>query len=128
MKNLVLYRERYYQDQPLNKPSIEDNKFKLSESLANEIVAYLESGSTILEFVSPTTDPYDSADHIPNIILTDGVYVWDAIIINWLKKYRVRLPNEFLIHYENMKNKNIGSIFLPDDILEQLKDAEDVFL
>lgn len=82
MKNLVLYRDRYYQDQPLSRPSIEDNKFKLSESLANEIVAYLESGSTILEFVSPTIDPYNSADQVPNIILTDGIYVWDAIIIH----------------------------------------------
>lgn len=127
MKNLVLYRERYYQNQPMNRPSIEDNKFKLSENLANEIVAYLESGSIILEFVSPTTDPYNSADYVPNIILTDGLYVWDAIIINWIKKYRVRLPHEFLIHYENMKNKKIGNIPLPDDILEQLKDAEEVF-
>ena len=75
-------------------------EFKLSESLAKEIVAYLESGSTILEFVSPTTDPYNSADQVPNIILTDGLYVWDAIIIHWIKKYRVRLPDEFLTHYE----------------------------
>lgn len=127
MKNLVLYRDRYYQDQPLSRPSIEDNKFKLSESLANEIVAYLESGSTILEFVSPTIDPYNSADQVPNIILTDGIYVWDAIIIHWIKKYRVRLPDEFLTHYENMKSKQKGSIPLRDDILEELKDAEDIF-
>lgn len=127
MKNLVLYRDRYYQDQPLSRPSIEDNKFKLSESLANEIVAYLESGSTILEFVSPTIDPYNSADQVPNIILTDGIYVWDAIIIHWIKKYRVRLPDEFLTHYENMKSKQTGSIPLRDDILEELKDAEDIF-
>lgn len=127
MKNLVLYRDRYYQDQPLSRPSIEDNKFKLSESLANEIVAYLESGSTILEFVSPTTDPYNSSDQVPNIILTDGLYVWDAIIIHWIKKYRVRLPDEFLTHYENMKSKKKGSIPLPDDILEELKNAEDIF-
>jgi len=127
MKNLVLYRDRYYQDQPLSRPSIEDNKFKLSESLAYEIVAYLESGSTILEFVSPTIDPYNSADQVPNIILTDGIYVWDAIIIHWIKKYRVRLPDEFLTHYENMKSKQKGSIPLRDDILEELKDAEDIF-
>ncbi len=126
MKNLVLYREKYYQNRPLDRPSIEDHKFKLSESLANEIVKYLESGTTIIEFVSPTTDPYND-DSVPYILLTDGLFIWDAVIINWVKKYRIKLPDEFLIHYESMKNKDIGNIALPTGMSEHVKNAEEVF-
>lgn len=103
LKQLELYRERRYSNRDLSRPSIEEHKNVLSDCLANQVVSYLENGTILWEFVSPTTDPYNSNDMIPNIIMSDGVYVWDGVIINWIKKYRIRLPEDFLVHLEKMK-------------------------
>ncbi|QNW95837.1 hypothetical protein IC800_06255 [Acinetobacter seifertii] len=104
LKTLLLYREIFDSNRPLDKPTIEDNKYFLSENNADEIVKYFESGLVLLEFVSPIEDPYNHQDILPNIIYSDGVYVWDAIIINWVRKYRVRLPAEFIDYFKGLSN------------------------
>lgn len=105
-RKLILYREYSYAEKDLSKPSIEDNKFVLSEKTTETAIKYLESGKILFEFISPTTDPYNELDVIPNKLLTDGTYVWDGIIMNWIQKYRVRLPISFLEHIEHtIKNQ-----------------------
>lgn len=97
-KSLKLYREKAYESRDETKPSIEDNLYVLSEDTAKQVVAYLESGYLLLTFVSPVLDLYDQKTSLPWEIYTDGVYMWDSIIIHWVKTYRVRLPEAFLHH------------------------------
>ena len=129
LKRLVLYREKRYSDRLVDKPSLDENKYVLSEKLAEEIAQYLESGLILLEFVSPTTDPYNEQDEIRFAILTDGVYLWDWIIINWIRKYRVRLPDDFLNYFERVKKHPEDRSQLDlDDIMDQVEFAEDIFI
>lgn len=72
-------------------------------ALAEEVAAYLRRGLILIEFVSPTPDPYCHDDMVRNVVLSDGVYVWDGVILNWVEKYRVRMPEEFMKHFYNSK-------------------------
>jgi hypothetical protein len=128
IKRLVLYRERAYSNRNPDYPSIVDNMYVITTEQANEICDYLEKDEYVLvDFVSPTQDPYNEKDFVRNSTFSDGVYAWDAIIIHWIRKYHVRLPNEFLLHLENVKkglvntsNDNISS--------EQLKMVERIYV
>jgi hypothetical protein len=124
LKKLFLYRECSYTERDTFKPSIEDNKFVLSESIADRVVEYLESGKILFEFVSPTTDPYNECDFIPNKILSDGTYVWDGVVINWVRKYKIRLPISFLEHVDRtMKNPQLIADLDVALLIQQLSDG-----
>lgn len=129
LKILTLFREYNYTEYLPNEPSIEDNKFILSDDIANEIANYLDDERYIaLQFVSPTTDPYNKIDRVSHIICTDGVYVWDGVIIHWIRKYRVRLPNEFLSHFYKVKNNPVPQKILDElPLLDLMKTADKVY-
>lgn len=125
-KDIVLYRERAYDNRDESKPSIEDNLNKLSEETAKKVVAYLESGLVLREYVSPTTDPYDQKTRLPVVIYTDGEYIWDSIIIHWVAKYRVNLPETFLNHVlTHQRFPDIDLMALDDDML---KNPEEIWI
>ena len=129
IKWLVLFKERAYQGDNGAPESIEDHMYVLSEEYAEEIVDYLESAHVCCEFISRTYDPYDETDLIPHIIYSDGVYAWDGIIINWVKKYRVRLPDEFLYHVKQMGGEPDQSTNLNiSELNVNLKEAERVYV
>ncbi len=97
-KKMMLYKEKSYQNRDETKSSIENNMNILTDEQVNKVTQYLESGYLLLNFVSPTTDPYDQKTIIPWVIYTDGMYVWDSIIIHWVERYKIRLPKDFLNH------------------------------
>lgn len=120
-KRLVLYREKLYSNQDSIKSSIVDNLNALSPEEANAIVNYMKNGLVLIEFVSPTADPYNTQDRVPNTYYSDGKYYWDDIIINWIRKNRIRLPEEFRQHvreakmYPN-KRKDLDREYLLDNL------------
>jgi len=79
----------------------------LSEELAEGILNYMKRGVVILEFVSPVPDPLGGGDMVRNAIFSDGIYAWDGIVMNWIYKYRVKLPDEFVRHYEAVKDLDL---------------------
>lgn len=107
LKPLFLYRERGYSQLDESLPSIHDNMYFLSEELADGILNYMKRGVVILEFVSPVPDPLGGGDMVRNVILSDGIYAWDGIVMNWIDKYRVKLPEEFVRHYEAVKDRDL---------------------
>ncbi|MFW2171980.1 hypothetical protein ACG95N_00440 [Acinetobacter guillouiae] len=132
LKNLALYREIRRDAFCSEPPSLDDYKYVLSEDRAEEIVQYLESGFILREYVSPIRDPYDQNDLVPFVIYTDGIYVWYGVTINWVRKYRVALPEEFLKHYYMVKNnpnflKNIDYDKIYDKWYED-EDIEEIFM
>ena len=94
----MLYKEKAYQNRDASKPSIENNLNILNDEQRDRVLEYLDSGHLLLSFVSPTTDPYDQKTSLPLEIYTDGIYVWDTIIMHWVRCYKVRLPDDFLNH------------------------------
>ncbi len=122
----MLYKEKIYENRDETKPSIEDNLNALSKEQAEKVAIYLESGHILLSFVSPTIDPFDQKTRLPVVIYTDGVYIWDSIIIHWVKSYRVKLPEEFLAHVSkhqtvpNIDLKALGGITVMGKNLEYL--------
>ncbi|WFS03141.1 hypothetical protein [Rhizobium tumorigenes] len=99
LKRLFLYKERQDLPASLAAPSIEDNMNAMPVRLAKEVAAYLKQGLILIEFVSPTRDPYSQHDMVRNVVFSDGVYFWDGVILHWVEKYRVRLPEEFMAHF-----------------------------
>lgn len=106
LKPLFLYRERGYSQLDESLPSIHDNMHFLSGGLADGILNYMKRGVVILEFVSPVPDPLGGG-MVRNVILSDGIYAWDGTIMNWIDKYRVKLPEEFVRHYEVVKDLDL---------------------
>ena len=129
-KKMVLYKEKAYQNRDDSKPSIENNLNILTDEQRDRVLKYLNSGHLLLNFVSPTTDPYDQETSLPLGIYTDGIYVWDTIIIHWVKCYKVRLPDDFLNHvlsleiflYDLNKSAEFGGV---NDVM---KNSEPVWI
>ena len=110
LKFLAVYREKISNKKVLSQPSIENHKEVLTHDFATNILKYLELDDHLqLQFISHTTDPY-SGDSIPLFIYSDGVYVWDTILIHWVKKYRIQLPMIFVEHFNNSKDKNAKNL------------------
>lgn len=130
LKKLVLFREYNYANIMQDKPSIEDNKFVLPADLANEIADYLEDEKyLLLQFVSPTSDPYNPNEYVPHIICSDGTFAWDGVIIHWIRKYCIKLPDDFLYHFEQMKKNPVSSPDLKNSpLLELVKESELVYV
>lgn len=106
-RRLVLYRERQYSEVAPIAQSIKVNMDAMPASLAKGVAAYLSRGLVLIEFVSPTPDPYSPADLVRNVVFSDGVYFWDGIILHWVEKYKVRMPEEFMAHFDAAKSRPI---------------------
>ncbi|WP_064684553.1 hypothetical protein [Rhizobium bangladeshense] len=106
-KRLVLYRERQYSDVAIHAQSIKENINTMPASFAEEVATYLRRGLVIIEFVSPTPDPYNPVDLVRNVVFSDGVYFWDGIILHWVEKYKIRMPEEFMVHFNSAKSQPI---------------------
>ncbi|PDT12604.1 hypothetical protein CO655_05630 [Rhizobium sp. M1] len=107
LKRLVLYREKQYAELMPITQSIQGNINTMPASLAKEVSAYLRRGLVLIEFVSPTPDPYSPADLVRNVVFSDGIYFWDGIILHRVEKYKVRMPEEFMAHFDSAKSQPI---------------------
>ncbi|MEB3046829.1 hypothetical protein [Rhizobium mulingense] len=104
-KRLILYRERQYSEFVPIAQSIKDNTNVIPASLAKEVQTYLSRGLVLIEFISPTPDPYCPTDLVRNVVFSDGVYFWDGILLHWVENYRVRMPEEFMAHFDSAKSR-----------------------
>jgi len=129
LKQLVLYREKNYSNRDVNIPSIEENMHVLSEGGCEKVLKYMWSGKVLIEFVSPTTDPYCPKDQVRNVIMSDGVYVWDGVIMNWVEKYKIRLPEIFLDHIDKSNNGVVEIKKSEKELMKKFKSSlEEVYI
>ena len=61
----------------------------------------MESCVVIDEWLSNIRDPISGRLDIPSKTWCDGQYVWNSSHIHYVKKYRVRLPDEFVEHVKS---------------------------
>ena len=86
--------------------SLLDNLNILSEKDAILILCYMSDCIVIDEWLSNIKNPINNKFEIPSKTWSDGVYVWDSIHIFYVKKYRARLPLNFVKHVKDqIKNK-----------------------
>lgn len=127
LKQLILYKERDYGNGNTDTESVGDNIFASDPELSKRVFEYMNNANVLIEFISPTPDPFNPEDLVRNVIYSDGDYVWDGIIMHWIEKYRVRLPNEFLEHVELRRGQEIADID-KEALLEDVKHAQHVFV
>jgi hypothetical protein len=129
LTKLELFREKNFVSRDSSRPSIEGNIGCLDDNQASMVLSYMDRALTLIEFVSPIKDPYFTNDKVRYALFSDGTYVWDGIILNWVSKYRVKLPTEFLQHVEKNFN-NVDSALALDEsaLLEASKTARILFV
>ena len=89
---IVFFRKQL---EKLQQPYPQDN--------IQRIIDYLTSGyvfSSVFEvMLDPFTDEFVGYSHV----LSDGVWWWEQSLSDYVKKYHIGLPEEFIVH---MKNNN----------------------
>lgn len=129
LKKLELYREKRFSNQLLSEPSIEGNIGALDDKTASVVAAHMASAPILIEFGTRIPDPYFTQDRVRYVLFSDGQYVWDGIILNWVIKHRVRLPRAFIEHVKESIGKSDYLISLNTaGLLEASKSAEPVFV
>lgn len=109
LKNLLLYDERLSEEFRVG-VSAKDYCGLLSDDDAQMALRYMEGGLVLWEFVSPTIDPLGSGDDVRNVVVTDGVFVWDGLLRFWVSRYRIALPREFLEHVRTAGVADVESL------------------
>lgn len=92
------YRE-FRGGQP-HEPSVRDAVQTDAAPHEAEILRYLGAGEALITTSSLVADVLDPEFGIigPPHILTDGIYAWPAILPHYVKRYHVRLSEEFVLH------------------------------
>ena len=72
----------------------------LASRLAKEdLVDYMQSCPVVLSARITTPDDIDSTgDPIPLIFFTDGSWIWNAEVVEYVKRYDMTVPPEFIEH------------------------------
>ena len=76
--------------------SLAENKNFLSELDAELLCEYMSSGVVIDEWLSNVKDALTGVLEVPSKTWSDGVYVWDSLHIHYVRRYRAKLPKEFI--------------------------------
>jgi hypothetical protein len=112
MKLIAPFKEQFSVDYENDVSSIFDNMEVLSSSEVDTIVAYLSSCTLIDDWLSSVPDPINMSVKIPNRSWTDGVYYWDEMLIHFVSCYRVRLPDDFILHIQTESAKERSNLDL----------------
>jgi hypothetical protein len=124
LQYLLLYRERLAPDQAMGAQSVWDNVNALSEEQAALVYSYMDRGATLWEFISPTLDPLTNRWDVPNVVKTDGEFVWDGVLMRWVQALRVRLPQVFINRVERNRDYLTNTpVFNRDELVQALKIA-----
>jgi len=106
----------YYQEQEGAKYSgavkLSQNREYLNEKDAQLMVEYMSDGVVIDEWLSNVRDVLTNKPVIPSKTYSDGVYVWDASHIHYVKAYRARLPRDFVTHVKKQIASGIAPTWL----------------
>ncbi len=83
-----------------HEPSLRDAVQTVATPDAANMLRYLNAGQLLIAtagVVSDVLDPKCGIIGAPHI-LTDGTYVWPAILAHYVERHHVRLPGEFVSH------------------------------
>jgi len=127
LKHLILYKERDYGNGSADAESVGDNLFATDPQVSQRVLDYMKNAKVLIEFISPTADPFNPDHLVRNTVYSDGTYVWDGIVLHWIEKYRVRLPDDFIKHAELRGGGDVSDID-SEVLLEKVKQAAHVFV
>lgn len=119
-----LFRELDAQlSQNLN--SIHDFAWGLSSDIADIIFEYLINGVPVFDVMGVTVDPFDGTIIItggPSLV-SDGEWIWRSDLSYFVKKYRVKFPDEFIAYVLQRKSAPCNR----DEILENWQEILDAY-
>lgn len=80
---------------------------EINDGELSMITSYLDKGVRIISLIS---DLYEDGERIgPNIIYSDGFWIWPGYYSVYLKKYpRLTIPEEFILHVESNRDKPLS--------------------
>ncbi len=127
LKYLMLYKERILNGDNFGIESAFDNMNVLSDSAAKKAYSYMDNGINLITFVSPTIEPLNN-ERVGHFIYTDGTYLWDRILMHWIKNYKAKLPSYFLDVVDNAKVASIDAdALLKSTSTAEIKNAERIY-
>lgn len=101
LKEIGLFRELPYGSE--NGPSINDYFSGLNSEDEESIINYINSGEVFIASPGMVYDIFDKSKRIDGgpYFLTDGEYVWLKELAYYIEQYRIKLPEEFILHMKN---------------------------
>lgn len=112
---LGFYREMTYGSD--NDVSIKDVlNTETNLELLNKVCQYLNSGAVIVECCGTTIDVINSDNGVAGVpsLLTDGVWVWPGDLSYYVKKYNIKLSDDFI---STLKQNNFNINVKSEEIL-----------
>jgi hypothetical protein len=105
------FKEMSYSEETDNsiKPFINTETDKV---LIDKVCKYLDSGVVIMECCGTTIDALNESNGIAGVpsLLTDGVWVWPGDLSYYVKKYKIKLTDDFMSTLkQNNFNVNVNS-------------------
>ena len=80
--------------------------------LIDKVCNYLDCGVVIMECCGTTIDALNESNGIAGVpsLLTDGVWVWPGDLSYYVRKYKIKLSDEFMLTLkQNNFNVNVNS-------------------
>jgi hypothetical protein len=101
-------------------PSLRSSMRDAGDPNEGDLTSYLSAGATLATTGRMTKDVLvdDSTPVAPLATLTDGVWIWPAYLAYYVRRYHVRVPDDFVVHAAS-RGWNV-----PDLTDEDLLDAE----
>ena len=100
LKYVGNFVELGYDDHP-NAPSLAQLRGKRRLENKDRVVAYLQSGTTLVYSPGRDEDVLDDSKTAGSAsIATDGVYAWPRTLAYYVQQYDVELPAEFEAHMQ----------------------------
>ncbi|MCT7325480.1 hypothetical protein [Ralstonia mojiangensis] len=93
------------------------------------VVTYLQSGVPVFDVMEASVDPFDKSVQIPGgpSLISDGFWIWRNDLAYFVEKYRVGLPEEFILHALHCGVASVDRLLIAGEwekILEEYELAE----
>lgn len=103
MNKIGFYREYTRDLADISVLSLKDGD---KQDISDQVLNYLKNGYFVEGQRESFTCPLTGRVIIPNIIYTDGVWIWTTGLIFYVENFNIALPDEFLNHMHINKYKN----------------------
>ncbi|GAA3653245.1 hypothetical protein ACG5V6_10195 [Streptomyces chitinivorans] len=97
MKFIGFFREMHGEERRRGESLLEAARIQGDYDTAG-MTSYLASGHPVLDVMEATSDLIGNKFHSPGgaSVVTDGKYAWRADLVEYVRHYRINLPQEFV--------------------------------
>ncbi|MGY1454361.1 hypothetical protein [Streptomyces sp. SS8] len=98
MKFIGFFREMHHEGKEAERESVLEAIQIQGDYNTADMTSYLASGHPILDIMEVTSDLIGGKFQSPggSSVMTDGEYAWRADLVEYVKHYRINLPQDFI--------------------------------